>query len=150
VVVDRVRGWNIPTADWGRTIHGSGFVLVGDAAGLVDPFSGEGIGNAMTSGKVAAEAAVRACGAGDFSSASLAEYPEKLWKALDKRELKLHYRLRRLGRSRTMLNFLAGRAAARPDVLEWMTSMTGEKNALRRKKELVSPTTYVKLLFRRK
>ena len=149
-VVDEVRGWNIPTADWTRTIHGNGFVLVGDAAGLVDPFSGEGIGNAMTSGKIAAESAARACSAGDYSAAFLASYTEALWKALNKNELKLHYRLRRLGRSRTLLNLLAGRAAARPDVLEWITSMMDDKNALGRKEELVSPLTYLKLMLRRK
>lgn len=149
-IVDPVRGWNIPTPDWRRRLHGNGFVLVGDAAGLVDPFSGEGIGNAMWSGKIAAELAVRACSAGDYGSRFLAEYPGTLWKTLDKGELKLHYRLRRLARNRALLDFLVGRAAARPDVLEWITSMTGEQDAVGRKQELVSPLTYLKLLLRRK
>jgi menaquinone-9 beta-reductase len=34
--------------------HGRGVVLVGDAAGLVDPFTGEGISGALESGKLAA------------------------------------------------------------------------------------------------
>ena len=36
-----------------RPNHGDGFMLLGDAAGLIDPFTGEGIGNAMASAKYA-------------------------------------------------------------------------------------------------
>ncbi|MCX6266673.1 MAG: geranylgeranyl reductase, partial [Bacteroidetes bacterium] len=36
------------------TRSGHRFILLGDAAFLVDPFSGEGIGNAMASGEIAA------------------------------------------------------------------------------------------------
>jgi len=49
------RGWLLPLGSKRRTIHGHGWLLVGDAAALIDPFSGEGIGNAMVSGRLAAE-----------------------------------------------------------------------------------------------
>ena len=41
------RGWLLPLGSRRRRLSGDGWVLVGDSAGLIDPFSGEGIGNAM-------------------------------------------------------------------------------------------------------
>jgi geranylgeranyl reductase family protein len=147
-LLGRITGWNLPTPDWRRTIHGSGFMLAGDAAGLVDPFSGEGIGNAMSSGKVAARVAVKASAAGDFNASTLKEYPKALWRELQETELKLHYRLRRLARRRSLINFIIGRAAAQPDLLEWISSMTNERDTLSAKRELASPLTYLKLVLR--
>jgi len=135
-----VHGWNLPTPDTSRTLAGDGFVLVGDAAGLVDPFSGEGIGNALDSAKVAAQSIVEN---------SLPTYPQRLWKAIDEGEISLHYKLRSLARSRGLLNFVVGRAAARPDVLSWLQSMTAARGAIARKRDLLSPLTYAKLFLRR-
>lgn len=43
-----------------RQVSGDNFLLAGDAAGMASPFSGEGIGPAVVSGQLAAEAAVMA------------------------------------------------------------------------------------------
>jgi len=145
-----VHGWNLPTPDFSRTIHGHGFLLAGDAAGLVDPFSGEGIGNAMCSGSVAARVAAAAVERDDFSADSLSEYPKLLWKELDAGELKLHYRLRALAQRRWLLNFVIGRAARHADTLEWLRGMTAADGAFDRKRQLTSPLTYLKLLFKRR
>jgi geranylgeranyl reductase family protein len=139
-----VHGWNLPTPDFQRTIAGDGFLLAGDAAGLVDPFSGEGIGNAMDSGRVAAEV-IRSTQPAAFAS----EYPARLWRAIDGDELKLHYRLRSLARQAGIIDFLVGRAAARPEVLEWLRRMTAARDAVASKRALVSPLTYARLLLRR-
>ena len=45
--------------------------LVGDSASLVDPFSGEGVGNAAVSGEMAARHVMENRGG--------AEYQEELW-----------------------------------------------------------------------
>jgi geranylgeranyl reductase family protein len=146
--IGTVRGWNLPTPNEARTLHGGGFLLVGDAAGLVDPFSGEGIGNAMCSGEVAARVAAAACAERDFTAARLAEYADSLWAALDRRELALHYRLRSLARHRRLVDLVIGRAAAHRGTPEWISSMTSGADALERKQKLVSPLTYIKLLFK--
>lgn len=55
--------------------HYADHVLVaGEAAGLVSPLTGEGIGNSMVSGEMAAQAAIAALSRGAFSSAALATY----------------------------------------------------------------------------
>ncbi len=145
-----VHGWNLPTPDFSRTLAGDGFLLVGDAAGLVDPFSGEGIGNALDSAKVAANVISESLRASVRAEAvrTLARYPSLMWDAIGAREVSLHYKLRTLARSRGLLNFIVGRAAARPDVLAWLQSMTAAHNSVARKRELLSPLTYAKLLVR--
>jgi geranylgeranyl reductase family protein len=143
-----IRGWMLPTPDFSRTVHGAGFLLAGDAAGLVDPFSGEGIGNAMGSGIVAARVAAAAAGRGEFSAESLSEYPRMLWQELDAREIELHYRLRSLARRGWLIDFLIGRAERHRDILEWLAGMTAREGAVARKRALTSPLTYLKLLFK--
>lgn len=56
----RIKGHHLPMGEV-RQVPGRGAVLlVGDAAGLVDPITGEGIGWAVHSGQLAAEAVVEA------------------------------------------------------------------------------------------
>lgn len=60
----KFKGQFIPAGDF-RKVPGRGCVLLaGDAAGLVDPITGEGIAHAMSSGAAAAEAAAVALRAG--------------------------------------------------------------------------------------
>ena len=143
-----VHGWNLPTPDLERTIAGDGFLLAGDAAGLVDPFSGEGIGNALDSARVAADVICEAI-ANAQPGAIAAEYPARLWRTIDAGEIALHYRLRSLARRAGVIDFLVGRAAASPDVLEWVRRMTAARDAVANKRALVSPLTYARLFLRR-
>jgi flavin-dependent dehydrogenase len=60
-----LRGHHLPTRTDGAPITTGRVVLVGDAAGLVDPISGEGIYPAFVSGRLAAEAIGRFLGSKD-------------------------------------------------------------------------------------
>ena len=51
--IEKPVGWNLPVGSLHRKNHGNGFMLLGDAAGLIDPFTGEGIGNALFSARFA-------------------------------------------------------------------------------------------------
>jgi flavin-dependent dehydrogenase len=62
--------------DAGRPLVADGSLLVGDAAGLAYPESGEGIRPAVESALLAAEA-IRACG-GQYTADRLQAYPEKI------------------------------------------------------------------------
>ena len=53
--MENIRGHHLPTRTPGRAIVKGRTLLVGDAAGLVDPMSGEGIHAAFVSGRLAAE-----------------------------------------------------------------------------------------------
>jgi geranylgeranyl reductase family protein len=59
-------------------------LLVGEAAGLVNPLTGEGIDYALESGSIAAEHLLHTFEKGDFSIAGLAEYGVQLHSRFDK------------------------------------------------------------------
>jgi electron transfer flavoprotein-quinone oxidoreductase len=59
-------------------LYADGVVVVGDAAGFVNPLNREGANLAMLSGRLAAQAIVEAKGRDDFSIASLSRYRELL------------------------------------------------------------------------
>ncbi|MDZ7269425.1 MAG: geranylgeranyl reductase family protein [candidate division KSB1 bacterium] len=140
--LEDIRGWNLPLGSKRRQIHGPGFMLLGDAAGLIDPFSGEGISNAIYSGHLAAQVAARACAEGDFSSARLQQYPDSLWQAIGP-ELQTSFMLQRIGRFRTLLNLVIGKAAKSIEVAQWISSMMANEAP---KEALASPLTYLRLL----
>ncbi len=71
--------WQLPFAVPRKMVRAfDGAVLAGDAARLVDSLTGEGIHNAVVSGKLAAEAVLNALDAGDVSRASLSGYEGRL------------------------------------------------------------------------
>ncbi|NVK75094.1 MAG: geranylgeranyl reductase family protein [Oceanospirillaceae bacterium] len=76
-----VKGWTIPV-DYGcTTISGDRFMLCGDAASLADPATGEGIGPAMGSGRIAGFHAAECFKLGDFSKSAMEGYN----RAIDKK-----------------------------------------------------------------
>src|SRR5208283_2686342 len=77
--VTEIKSWMLPFASKRVKIAYDGCVLVGDAASLIDPFTGEGIGNALTSGKYAARTIIKALDENDFSEKSLSRYPDELF-----------------------------------------------------------------------
>ena len=137
-------GWNLPVGSKQRRIHGEGFLLLGDAAGLIDPFSGEGIANALYSARLAVETAAEALAADDCSAAFLQRYAQGLWAALGD-ELRISTRLQQLGCHRFLLNLVIRKAARDPQLSDLICGMIA--NALP-KKTLTSPLFYLKLLFR--
>ena len=67
------KGHPIPLGDGARTLHVGRALLAGDAAGLADPFLGEGIYYAIRSGQLAAQALHKSLETGiDLSSYILA------------------------------------------------------------------------------
>ena len=74
------RGYTLPLRDPGSPAFLGPVAFVGDAAGLVDPLTGEGIGNAIRSGRLAAREVAR-LGAGEV--ADLSGYQAALEQELD-------------------------------------------------------------------
>ena len=137
-------GWNLPVGSKRRKIHGDGFLILGDAAGLIDPFTGEGIGNAFYSARLAVDTAVEAINANNFSEQFLKRYEDRLWESLGD-ELKISSRMQSLGRCRPLLNYVLRKAAKNDELRELICGMIA--NAFP-KKDLLSPLFYLKLLFK--
>lgn len=79
--IEEIRGGCIPMiGPLSRDrIVSDGIILVGDAAGIVDPITGEGIGPGMLSGIAAGEVAVEAIIKGDYKKSFLNKYYE-MWR----------------------------------------------------------------------
>jgi len=65
------RGHKLPTMTLGTRLAADGILLVGDAAGLVEPLTGDGISHALHSAHLAANTIIRAL---DSSDADISEY----------------------------------------------------------------------------
>ncbi len=96
-LIGEIKGWNLPIASYHRKSYGPGYLLLGDAAGLIDPLSGEGVGNAMISAKHATDIAIEALKKNDFTEKFLKTYDKVLWDDIGP-EIKANYRLQRLGK----------------------------------------------------
>jgi menaquinone-9 beta-reductase len=96
------KGWSLPFGSKKRPVAFNGAVLVGDAAGLIDPMSGEGIENAIRSGECAAEIIQQALVANDFSQSFLLRY-EKAVESLLRPELRKGYLIQKISRNPTFL-----------------------------------------------
>ena len=91
-LVGDIKGWSIPLGYKQLNVSGNRFMVVGDAAGIADPFTGEGIGPAMVTGRIAAWQAIKCFEKNDFSAAAMKEYD----KAIDSKFGRLHRKRARI------------------------------------------------------
>ena len=143
VMEGEIRGWNLPFGSYRRKAHGNGWVLLGDAASLIDPFSGEGVGNAMLSAKIASKYIDRAFRENFFHGDMLIEYEKEMWQEIGA-EMKTSYMLQRIGGIKPLLNLVVGKAQRSREIRETISGMLGNEET---KKALISPLFYLKLLF---
>jgi len=121
------KGWLLPLGsprDKGlqpRKNFVDGCMLIGDSASLIDPFTGEGIGNALTSGKLLADY--------DFiDSASGVEYQEALWDFIGK-ELSNSHRLQRMLNRKWLINRFIKKASKNEKLQNVITDMLHNKES---------------------
>ena len=121
------KGWQLPFGsprkgekNQPRRAYAPGALLIGDAASLVDPFSGEGVGNALVSGEMAARHVIENKGG--------PEYQEELWAALGP-ELTNSFKMQKMSRRKWLLNWFVGKASRKPVIQEMMTEMIASKEA---------------------
>jgi geranylgeranyl reductase family protein len=72
------RSWSLKMGMWGAKRYGQGVMAVGDAGSMVHPISGEGVGYAVESGRLAASWAHEAHARNDFSASVLSGYERQL------------------------------------------------------------------------
>jgi geranylgeranyl reductase family protein len=138
----KIQGWGLPLGSKKRPVSGKGFLLAGDAGSLIDPFTGEGIGNALYSGMMAA-AQIEACIKEQrFDAAFLNRYDtafyDRQWD-----ELKLSHTLQKLCKYQWLFNFVVNKAHKNKALRETISCMFEDLD-LRAK--LRNPFFYFKLL----
>ena len=72
------KSWSLKMGMWGAKRYGQGVMAVGDAGSMVHPISGEGVGYAMESGRLAASWAHEAHARDDFSASVFSGYERQL------------------------------------------------------------------------
>lgn len=103
----------------------AGVLLVGDAGGFYDPFTGEGVFTALRSAELAAETVAAALGAGDVSARRLAVYERQRRAAFRGKERVTRLLQFVIGHRR--LSTLAARAlATRPARLDLLLGVLGD------------------------
>ena len=105
----KYEAWGIPLGSVKRKISGNRFLLAGDAASLVDPFTGEGVGNAIRSGRVAAEHIVNCFEKQQFSCNFNIAYDNEIYRRMWK-ELKLSRSLQKLFKYPGLINYAIRKA----------------------------------------
>ena len=130
------RGWQLPFGSPRSTPPSfqprrgamAGAMCVGDSASLVDPFTGEGIGNALVSAKLTSKYFDRDEHADGFPADQAAEYMEALWEELGN-ELSNSYRLQGLVKRKRLMSWFVRRASKKPKIGEILTEMIASKEA---------------------
>ena len=143
--VDPTIGYGLPLGSKDRVLSGDNYLLVGDAGHLIDPLTGEGIGNATYSGFIAAELAEKCIAADRYDAAFLADYDVRIERVL-RSELRLSYRMQQIMQVKWLTNFLTGIIAANPKVVEVLCRMYTDFEL---RKQIVKPLFWWKL-FRAK
>jgi menaquinone-9 beta-reductase len=72
------RSWSLKMGMWGAKRYGQGLMAVGDAGSMVHPISGEGVGYALESGRLASSWANEAHARHDFSASIFSGYERQL------------------------------------------------------------------------
>jgi geranylgeranyl reductase family protein len=88
--VSPIQGFDLPLGSRKVPISGNRFMLCGDAASLIDPLSGEGIGQAIVSGRYAGWHAKKCFEANNFSAAFMKQYDAQVYNKFWARHRKNH------------------------------------------------------------
>ena len=139
----KIQGWGLPLGSKKRPLSGNGFLLTGDAGALIDPFTGEGIGNALYSGMMAADVIAEAIKNSRFDATFLNQYDVAFYnRQWD--ELKLSHTMQKLCKYPWLFNFVVNKAHKNKALRETISCMFEDLD-LRAK--LRNPLFYFKLLL---
>lgn len=142
--LESVKGFGLPIGSKKKQLSGDRILLLGDAANLIDPFTGEGIGNAIRSGRVAAKHLIAAFAKSRFDAKFNKRYDQEIYKRMWN-ELRIGRGLQRLLKYPRLFNAVVKRANRNPSLKLLLSSMLDDVNL---KRELTKPSFYFKLIFK--
>ena len=128
------KGWMLPLGSprgnrkyEPRRSAGNRVLLIGDAASLIDPFTGEGIGNAMVSAKFASETISRIFDGNDPVQEG-EEFMKNVWEHLGP-ELTNSHKLQKMLKHKRLMNWVIGKAGRKPKIQAMLTDMLASKES---------------------
>jgi geranylgeranyl reductase family protein len=141
-LVGKITGYGLPLGSKKRHISGDHLMLVGDAGHLIDPLSGEGIGNAIYSGFIAAEQAKACFEQGNFSADFMRAYDVRVDRVLGK-EMEISYALQRMMARTWLVNLLSYWASRNRNLIDTISLMYTDMEVRRR---ALNPIFWIKML----
>ncbi|HEX9427070.1 MAG TPA: FAD-dependent monooxygenase [Candidatus Polarisedimenticolia bacterium] len=141
-LVDRLRATGPISCRASRVVDDAA-LLVGDAAGFFDPFTGEGIAMALRGGMMAAEMLLEALRCGDLSRAALRPY-EAGRRAAFAARLRLDRILQRVLVRPRLAGWLGARLQGDPRLADLLACVAGDTADAR---EILRPAFAARLLF---
>jgi geranylgeranyl reductase family protein len=141
--VETIKGFGLPLGSKQRQLSGDRYVLTGDAASLIDPFSGEGIANAIRSGRAAASHVVKCFKMNEFSGSFNLEYDRDIYRRMWN-ELHLSRRMQKLCAYPLLFNFIVRKANQNPHIHQFLIDSLAN---IDKKRSLIHPRFYYRMLF---
>ena len=142
--LEKVKGWALPLGSKKRQICNNRLLLTGDAASLIDPFTGEGIANAIISGIKAAEWTHKAHLEDNFNHSFLIGYEKELYSKIWQ-ELKMSRQLQKVSHIKPLFNWVVNRANTNDYFKDTLIDMFNQTDL---RKKLFNPVFYFRLLFK--
>ncbi len=116
-LIGKIEGFGLPLSSRKVQMTGDHFILCGDAASLIDPASGEGIGQAMASGRYAGWQIKKCFKENDFSATCMKQYDDWIYDKFWKTSQKSHFFQKYFFTRKWLLN-LCGNLITRSKLLQ--------------------------------
>lgn len=143
--LETIKGFGLPLGSKKRSLSGDRFLLAGDAAALIDPLSGEGIGNATRSGRIAAEHIVKCFQQKNFSAQFNKSYDKEIYQRMWS-EFKISSFLQKAVCYPSLFNFAIRKAGQNKYLQQFFIDAL--PNGDKKKKLFFNPAFYYRLLFK--
>ncbi len=143
-LMGKIQGFGLPLGSKKRPISGDNYMLLGDAASLIDPFTGEGIGNAIYCGFYAGLQVERCLKEQKFSAQFMKQYDVDIERVLG-RELRFSRKLQMiLFKYPWLFNIISRIAYSSRNLQEALSVMFMDS-----RESVLKPSFYFKNLFKR-
>ncbi|MCC6725280.1 MAG: NAD(P)/FAD-dependent oxidoreductase [Saprospiraceae bacterium] len=145
-LLGKITGYGMPLGSKKRQLSGEHYMLVGDAGHLIDPLSGEGIGNAVYSGFIAAEQAQKCLEANDFSASFMNAYDVRVERVLGK-DMEVSYQIQQMLARPWLVNLAAWLVLRNPNLMYVISQMYSD---MEYRKKALNPLFWIKMMVSKK